>query len=647
MRSVTVALLILLGGLAPTLAGTIGDLVYFDTDGDGVYEAAEGETGVNGVAVKIYTVGADAIIGTDDDVLSGATTTNNAGTYEFTGLAASDYYLVFTAPSGTLFTLQDQGGDDNLDSDVDANGRTTAVNIGAVETKDAVDAGLTSPASIGDFIFVDDDADGIQDSDEVGKANLTVRLFDAGSATQVDVTTTDSGGEYTFDSILHDDYYIKVDLPTDMFFSPQDQGTDDDADSDVDINTGQSATFTLTVGDDDTSRDVGLYEKGEVSGLVYLDNDGDGVQEATDGSPSANATVQLFSVGDDGQAGTGDDVQVGANVNTQTTYSFTDVTPGDYYVQFTAPAGLSFVPKDRGGDDTADSDVNTTTGRTDIFRLTSGGDEENLDAGVADFSTIGDFVWLDENEDGLQDGDEQGVEGVVVLLYNLGENDEAGDSDDEQVSNTTTDNAGAYQLNAVAGDYYLRFVPPAGYSFALQDQGEDDEVDSDVNPNTSRTAAFTLAEDTNDASRDAGLLIDADSDGTPDSSDDCPDDAGKTEPGECGCGVADDDTDGDGVLDCEDNCPLASNPFQEDGDHDGTGDACEQPTGGSGDDDDDSDVLNPPRDSDDGSGGSPLDADLPPTSNLFNCGGCGSLGVATYALTLAGYGLLRPRRRRT
>ena len=35
----------------------------------------------------------------------------------------------------------------------------------------------------------------------------------------------------------------------------------------------------------------------------------------------------------------------------------------------------------------------------------------------------------------------------------------------------------------------------------------------------------------------------------------CPDDPAKTEPGQCGCGVADTDSDGDGTADCVDGCP--------------------------------------------------------------------------------------------
>jgi hypothetical protein len=39
----------------------------------------------------------------------------------------------------------------------------------------------------------------------------------------------------------------------------------------------------------------------------------------------------------------------------------------------------------------------------------------------------------------------------------------------------------------------------------------------------------------------------------------CPDDPNKTEPGSCGCGIADTDTDLDGTPDCDDNCPNDPN----------------------------------------------------------------------------------------
>ncbi len=49
--------------------------------------------------------------------------------------------------------------------------------------------------------------------------------------------------------------------------------------------------------------------------------------------------------------------------------------------------------------------------------------------------------------------------------------------------------------------------------------------------------------------------VDTDGDGTRDECDLCDDDAGKTAPGQCGCGIADTDTDNDGTANCNDGCP--------------------------------------------------------------------------------------------
>ena len=57
--------------------------------------------------------------------------------------------------------------------------------------------------------------------------------------------------------------------------------------------------------------------------------------------------------------------------------------------------------------------------------------------------------------------------------------------------------------------------------------------------------------------------------------DECPDDPDKTEPGMCGCGVADTDSDGDSTADCNDNCPDEPNPAQENTDGDSDGDECD------------------------------------------------------------------------
>ncbi|MFK7980859.1 MAG: T9SS type A sorting domain-containing protein [Saprospiraceae bacterium] len=49
---------------------------------------------------------------------------------------------------------------------------------------------------------------------------------------------------------------------------------------------------------------------------------------------------------------------------------------------------------------------------------------------------------------------------------------------------------------------------------------------------------------------------DSDNDGTPDCNDKCPNDPAKIAAGNCGCGTVDKDSDNDGVADCKDECPY-------------------------------------------------------------------------------------------
>ncbi len=82
------------------------------------------------------------------------------------------------------------------------------------------------------------------------------------------------------------------------------------------------------------------------------------------------------------------------------------------------------------------------------------------------------------------------------------------------------------------------------------------------------------------------LLDDADNDGIADEQDGCPDDADKTEPGQCGCGESDADSDQDGVADCNDECPnnelkteagdCGCSEAEDDTDEDGTPDCVDE-----------------------------------------------------------------------
>ncbi len=111
-------------------------------------------------------------------------------------------------------------------------------------------------------------------------------------------------------------------------------------------------------------------------------------------------------------------------------------------------------------------------------------------------ANIGDFVWNDIIEDGIQDAGEFGIPDVTVELYDCCHN---------LVDTTATNSIGMYSFSVVSGEYYVRFILPPGMVFSLQDQGMDDAVDSDANPTTGKTVCTTLCSDETDLTWDAGM----------------------------------------------------------------------------------------------------------------------------------------------
>ncbi len=58
-------------------------------------------------------------------------------------------------------------------------------------------------------------------------------------------------------------------------------------------------------------------------------------------------------------------------------------------------------------------DANPISGLTPLTTLVAAESELTLDAGMYELASIGDFVWLDSDADGVQDGGEVGLDGVT------------------------------------------------------------------------------------------------------------------------------------------------------------------------------------------------------------------------------------------
>jgi len=101
---------------------------------------------------------------------------------------------------------------------------------------------------------------------------------------------------------------------------------------------------------------------GRISGHIWLDKNHDGVKEA-DEPGLRGVLVDLYSC---------DDRWVeGIRTSSGGDYIFDDLPEGKYYAVVTANADYVFTPKNVGPDDSKDSDVDSTSGRSDCIDLTS------------------------------------------------------------------------------------------------------------------------------------------------------------------------------------------------------------------------------------------------------------------------------------
>src|SRR5205085_232205 len=142
---------------------SVGDRVWLDANSNGTQDA--GETGINGVTVQLLDASNNVV---------GTTTTSGDGNYTFSNLLAGSFSVrvVDTSlPVGVTPTF-------DLDGIVTPNIATFDLPGGASRTD--VDFGYRGTASVGDRVWLDSNANGVQDAGETGLNGVTVQLLDNG-----------------------------------------------------------------------------------------------------------------------------------------------------------------------------------------------------------------------------------------------------------------------------------------------------------------------------------------------------------------------------------------------------------------------------------------------------------------------------------
>ncbi len=218
----------------------IGNFVFHDQDGEG--DQDPGEPGLSGVTVELWNESRTQLLQ--------RTVTSAVGAYALQAPQGATYIVHFGDVA--RFARTWVRADSNLtDSDAAADGSSAgdtapirvALGTASIST---IDAGYFRPLSIGDRVWDDVDADGVQDAGEPGLANVTVQLWNTGRTFLFDQTTSNASGVYALIGSREGSYRVRAVLSSGAQFSPKNIGG---ASTDSDIYaSGGTLGFTDPIG---------------------------------------------------------------------------------------------------------------------------------------------------------------------------------------------------------------------------------------------------------------------------------------------------------------------------------------------------------------------------------------------------------------
>jgi SdrD B-like protein/GEVED domain-containing protein/type IX secretion system substrate protein len=205
--------------------GAIGSTIFSDANGNGAKDWTE--TGIEGVTVYLC----DAVVGTcNSGSALQSTVTDATGAYLFSGLVPGDYTVAVDAA-----VLGAQTADPDRDGETCASttypglpscdDEMTDITLSYSTNFMGVNFGYQPSGVIGEYIWLDANADGIQDegepgigSVEVALVNVTAVTIDAvfyTAGTYHDTIYTDLDGYYVFSDLPDGTYDITVTTPVD------------------------------------------------------------------------------------------------------------------------------------------------------------------------------------------------------------------------------------------------------------------------------------------------------------------------------------------------------------------------------------------------------------------------------------------------
>lgn len=267
--------------------------------------------------------------------------------------------------------------------------------------------------AIGNYVWIDSNKNGIQDVGEMGLNDVIVNLYDGAGTQLLETTRTafdihGNAGYYLFSNLKTGSYSVEVVLPPGYSFTKSKQGKDSNKASHINPKTGRSSQICIL-------RTNTIYLAVN-AGLI---SETDPIHAAVDKVQAVNTSLK-----EDKES---------------------------------LPLGHEFSAAGRYAD--------SNTQSMNCFNAQAGDNREDMEIPIAATSckpaSVGDRVWNDINQNGIQDVGEPGVAGVRVTLYHC-------DGRDTGLRATTNRNGYYHIQNVPPGEYYAIFSNiPSGYKFSI------------------------------------------------------------------------------------------------------------------------------------------------------------------------------------
>jgi len=296
-------------------------------------------------------------------------------------------------------------------------------------------------------VWFDADANGLINPLETTFPNIPVFLITC-AGQFIEATQTDVNGDYVFVDIVDGNYklfFTTSGLSTQYVFTITGSNVDNNA-----LANGFTDCNVISVGsNDEYTLNAGLTILSTIGNKIWNDINGNGLQEIEE-SGITNVTVNLHRESDD--------VIVSSTTsNVSGLYSFINILPGNYFISM-SPSNVYIPTIVTTSNPALNSDITGINGpnTTDVFVVTVGINNFDIDGGFYECAKICGIVFYDENFSNTLNSSENGINGLLVNLWRI----EVGDTLVYQQEYTgvkpgSPSDDGYYEFCVPPGRYYI------------------------------------------------------------------------------------------------------------------------------------------------------------------------------------------------